>query len=155
MKGDHYSVFPSCFLFNPVEVTTETLQTFTNCQIDQKDTLFWHLCSDWNQWGLSLSPFNFFKKLWFSSKSLFLIIQYFFWKKAREFFKNDSLKWWSTFALFEFQVECRLTLLQSCCFRHFQAEFLVGAFLKKRARLLQSLVFFSFFYLRQTRSDER
>ena len=30
--------------------------------------------------------------------------------------------------------------------------FLVGAFLKKRARLLQSLVFF---YLRQTRSDER
>ena len=34
-------------------------------------------------------------------------------------------------------------------------SFLVGAFLKKRARLLQSLVFFLFFYLGQTRSDER
>ena len=33
--------------------------------------------------------------------------------------------------------------------------FLVGASINKRARLLQSLVFFSFFYLRQTRSDER
>ena len=32
---------------------------------------------------------------------------------------------------------------------------LVGAFPKKRTRLLQSLVFFLFFYLRQTRSDER
>ena len=31
-------------------------------------------------------------------------------------------------------------------------EFLVGAFINKRARLLQSLVFFLF--LRQTRSDE-
>ena len=33
------------------------------------------------------------------------------------------------------------------CFAHVFREFLVGAFLKKRARLLQSLVFFSFFFI--------
>ena len=37
----------------------------------------------------------------------------------------------------------------------FYPKYLVGAFLKKRARLLQSLVFLNFFYGRQTRSDER
>ena len=45
----------------------------------------------------------------------------------------------------------------SCCSswskNRYSSPFLVGAFIIKRARLLQSLVFF--IYLRQTRSDER